>query len=51
MVQEHLLDADLFAMWLSPNPGVEPAGQISFGSIDSTKYSGPITYVPVKREL
>ena len=51
MVNDSSLDANLFALWLSPTPGQEPAGQYTFGRLDSTKYSGSITYVPLYRQL
>lgn len=48
-VREGALDNNLFAIWMSPNPGYEPAGQMTMGNTDSSKFSGQITYIDVTR--
>ena len=48
-VKEGVLDKNLFAIWLSPDPGYEPAGQMTMGATDSSKYSGQINYIDVTR--
>ncbi len=47
MIKQNVLDDNIFGIWLSPNPQLEPAGSITFGYLDSTRYSGQIVYTPV----
>lgn len=49
-VAEDILTDQLFTLWLSPTPGVEPAGLMTFGSIDQTKYTGQLRYIDLVRE-
>ena len=49
-VQEGLLSQPLFSLWLNPSPGAEPAGELTFGVVDSTKYTGQLTYLSVIQE-
>ncbi|EGC35401.1 preprocathepsin D [Dictyostelium purpureum] len=46
MIDQGLVGQNLFSFWLSKTPGSN-GGELSFGSIDSSKYTGPITYVPL----
>lgn len=48
-VAENILTNNLFTLYLSPTPGVEPAGQMTMGSIDQTKYIGQIRYIDLVR--
>ena len=36
----------VFSIWLNPNPLQLDAGQITFGGIDHSRYSGNISYLP-----
>ena len=49
-IQEGQLSQPLFSMWLNPTPGAEPAGELTFGVIDSTKYTGQLAYLSVIQE-
>lgn len=46
-IQQGLLDAPTFSLWLSPDPAAEPAGSLMFGGTDSSVYTGILTPVPV----
>ncbi|KAK5582579.1 hypothetical protein RB653_004164 [Dictyostelium firmibasis] len=46
MMSQGLVSSQLFSFWLSRTPGTD-GGELSFGSIDNTKYTGDITYVPL----
>ena len=50
MVSNGILDQPLFSLWLSPDPGAEPAGELTFGTIDDSRHSGAISYLTVVRE-
>eukprot|EP00884_Botryococcus_braunii_P007872 jgi/Botrbrau1/17086/Bobra.0741s0001.1 len=47
MIDQGLLDQQLFAVWLSANTASSPAGAISFGAVNPAHYSGSIRYIPV----
>ncbi|KAF2071097.1 hypothetical protein CYY_007583 [Polysphondylium violaceum] len=49
MINQGLVSQPLFSFWLSKTPGTN-GGELSLGSIDSTKYTGAITYVPLTNE-
>ncbi|GAM17760.1 hypothetical protein SAMD00019534_009350 [Acytostelium subglobosum LB1] len=49
MMNQGLVQDPLFAFWLSKTPG-NNGGELTFGSIDNTKYTGDITYVPLTNE-
>ncbi|KAM9953273.1 hypothetical protein ACTFIR_008336 [Dictyostelium discoideum] len=49
MLSQGLVSSSLFSFWLSRTPGAN-GGELSFGSIDNTKYTGDITYVPLTNE-
>ena len=42
-----LLDVPSFSLWLDPDPAAEPAGSLTFGGIDTTRYTGALTNVSV----
>lgn len=46
LLQEGTLPQSLFSIWLNPNPLQLDAGQITFGAIDKSRYSGSIAYLP-----
>ncbi|GAB9477892.1 Aspartic protease, partial [Globisporangium polare] len=45
LVKNGVLDSPVFAFYLGKTDGA--AGELSFGGIDSTRYTGALTYVPV----
>jgi hypothetical protein len=47
MIKQDVLDDNMFGIWMSPNPQLEPAGSITFGYLDNTRYSGSVAYTPV----
>ncbi|GAM20147.1 hypothetical protein SAMD00019534_033220 [Acytostelium subglobosum LB1] len=49
MMDQGLVSQPLFAFWLSKTPGAN-GGELTFGSIDSSKYTGDITYLPLTNE-
>jgi len=48
MVAQNLVDAPLFAFYLSPKSGQD--GSLDFGGVDSSHYTGEMTYVPLSSE-
>lgn len=49
MVNQGLLDAPVFSVWLNRDisTGVYPAGELLFGGINTSRYSGDLRYHPV----
>ncbi len=47
MLNDGSLDAPLFSLYMNPDPSKDPAGSLSFGVIDPSKYTGKISYAPV----
>jgi len=50
MMSQGLVAENLFTFWLSQTAGANPGGEITFGGINSARYTGPINYVPLTRE-
>jgi len=48
MISQGLVQEQLFSVFLSDASGTP--GELTFGGIDSTKYTGEIAYVPLKNE-
>lgn len=46
MIAQKLLTNNLYSIWISRNLG-EGGGQFILGAIDTTRYSGTISYIPV----
>jgi hypothetical protein len=46
MLNTARIDSSLFGVWLGGSDDIE-GGEITFGSIDETRYSGEITWAPV----
>ncbi|KJE89741.1 cathepsin D [Capsaspora owczarzaki ATCC 30864] len=42
--------APLFGFWLNRDPTAADGGEIDFGAIDDSHYTGPILYTPVTRQ-
>ncbi|EIE21459.1 acid protease [Coccomyxa subellipsoidea C-169] len=47
MLSDGQLDQPLFSLYLNPDVTKEPAGELEFGSIDTSRYVGKLTYTPV----
>ncbi len=47
MLSDGQLDQPVFALYLNPDVNKEPAGELSFGTIDASRYVGKLTYTPV----
>ncbi|CAM4831894.1 unnamed protein product [Rotaria magnacalcarata] len=47
MWQQGLIPHPCFSFYFNPNPDAYPGGELIFGGVDSTRYSGSITYVDV----
>jgi cathepsin D len=50
MLKQGAVKEPLFAFWLDRDPNATMGGEISLGSIDSSRYTGPISYVPITKE-
>ncbi|CAF1641084.1 unnamed protein product [Rotaria magnacalcarata] len=42
-----LIPQPIFSFYLNPDPTAASGGELIFGSVDSTKYTGAIVYIPV----
>jgi len=49
LVNQSKVDQPLFAFWLDRNPDASLGGEITFGGLDSRRYSGDITYASVTK--
>jgi len=50
MMEQQAVPEPVFAFWLDRDPSQSMGGEIALGGVDSDRYTGPITYVPVTRE-
>ena len=50
MLDQKVITEPLFSFYLQKDGNETSGGEITFGGIDNTKYSGELTYVPVSRE-
>ena len=50
MLAQGLVEQPLFTFWLSQTAGANPGGEITFGGINSARYTGNINYVPLIAE-
>ncbi|KAH1171983.1 hypothetical protein KIL84_007601 [Mauremys mutica] len=51
MLQENLLSQPIFSFYLSSQPSSQYGGEVVFGGVDSSLYSGQIYWAPVTQEL
>ena len=51
MLNNHQLAQPLFSIWLNPIPSQFEAGELTFGGVNTSRYSGNITYLPVTSSL
>jgi cathepsin D len=47
IISQHLVDTPVFAFWLSKNPRGQNGGELTLGGVDSSRYTGNFTFVPV----
>ncbi|KAL1455056.1 hypothetical protein WDU94_009176 [Cyamophila willieti] len=50
IIQQKLLEKNIFGFYLNRNPDDENGGEIMFGGIDQEKITGDVTYSPVSRK-
>ena len=50
MVRRNLISKGIFSVWLSDKRKSTDGGEILFGGIDDSRYSGPITWCPITRK-
>ncbi|XP_066479773.1 gastricsin-like [Tiliqua scincoides] len=50
LIQENLLDAPLFSFYLSGQESTQYGGELVFGGVDTSLYSGQIVWTPVTQE-
>ncbi|KGG51581.1 hypothetical protein DI09_314p10, partial [Mitosporidium daphniae] len=51
MIQKNLISHGIFSVWLSSKKKSSPeGGEILFGGIDDSRYTGPITWCPITRK-
>ncbi|KAL5582743.1 hypothetical protein UlMin_015185 [Ulmus minor] len=50
MVEQDLVDDEVFSFWLNRDPNAQVGGEIVFGGIDSNHYKGKHTYVPITQK-
>lgn len=43
MIQENLLDQNMFSVWLNPDLAAADAGEVTFGGLDPSRFSGNLT--------
>ncbi len=50
MIDNGDLDANTFGIFLNPAPTAEPAGEITFGGVNTTHFAGELFEVPVVKK-
>ena len=50
MVQQDLVDDEVFSFWLNRNPEAKEGGELVFGGVDPKHFKGKHTYVPVTQK-
>lgn len=50
MVNQGLVEEQVFSFWLSRDPDAEIGGEIVFGGVDPKHYKGNHSYVPVTKK-
>ncbi|XP_072336087.1 gastricsin-like [Scyliorhinus torazame] len=51
MIHDNLVSSPLFSIYLSRKPTSQNGGEMIFGGIDNSHYTGAITWVPVLQEM
>jgi cathepsin D len=47
LISQNLVSQPVFTFWLSQNPSSTPGGELTLGSIDSSRFTGALTYAPI----
>lgn len=50
MIAQNLVNSSVFAFYLNRNAADENGGEIIFGGVDTQRFKGPISYVPVSHK-
>ncbi|KAL9378799.1 hypothetical protein Peur_027281 [Populus x canadensis] len=50
MMQQDLVDDEVFSFWLNRNPETKEGGELVFGGVDPKHFKGKHTYVPVTQK-
>jgi len=50
LVNQGLVDEPVFAFWLQNNPQGASGGELTLGGYDTSRFTGPITWVPLTSE-
>ena len=50
MVEQGLVNDDVFSFWLNRNPDAEVGGELVFGGVDEKHFKGKHTYVPITKK-
>jgi phytepsin len=50
MIQQDLVDDEVFSFWLNRNPEAKEGGELVFGGVDPKHFKGKHTYVPVTQK-
>lgn len=50
MVQQDLVDDEVFSFWLNRNLEAKEGGELVFGGVDPKHFKGKHTYVPVTKK-
>ncbi|XP_060667815.1 aspartic proteinase [Ziziphus jujuba] len=50
MVEQGLVNDEVFSFWLNRDPDANVGGEIVFGGVDENHYKGKHTYVPITRK-
>ena len=50
MVDQGLVDEQVFSFWLNRDPNAEDGGELVFGGVDTNHFKGKHTYVPVTQK-
>lgn len=51
MVNRGILDSSIFSFWLSSNDDGQDGGELVFGGVDKSHYTGQIHWAPVRRQM
>ena len=50
MLKQGVVKEPVFAFWLDRDPKASLGGELSLGSIDASRYTGDVTYIPITKE-
>ncbi|KAE9618902.1 hypothetical protein Lal_00047844 [Lupinus albus] len=50
MVQQHLINEQVFSFWLNGDPNAKNGGELVFGGVDPKHFKGNHSYVPVTKK-